>query len=221
MGKPKKPILNKKAKILLAVINNASMLPEYFVKTLIRVFIFTRYNYPGTSLNFVSANSVNHMRNIACTLAIDQGFDYLIMLDTDHLYPEDMIIKLMAHDKDFVCGCANLRYPPFNPVQHKKYKEEGFKNEDNLIYLKGDEGLVEFGAGGVVGALIKVDILKKLKYPYFHIQYLNKESHKGGDVYFTDNLKKLGVKMYCDASLSYPHNVREMFTDRREIKHIF
>lgn len=209
-------------KILIAVISNKAALPTYFVKDLLALYIQTKNMYRNTELNFVSACSVNHMRNVACKYAVDNEFDYMVQLDDDHKYPSSFIIEFMKHKKEFVCGPTSQRFPPFLPTQFKQYKLDGFKDEENRIIVSPkDTGLVQVGMTGVVGALIKVSALKKIKYPYFLITYESEEHYTGGDVYFTKQLEEAKIERWMDTRFGFPHNLNNMFIDKGDIKHIF
>jgi len=211
----------KKPKILLAIINNRDTWPEYFASSMISIYRYCIRRDIEVDLRIFKANDVNHMRNNACRWAM--GFNpekvkytHLIQFDTDHTYPSDMVKKLISWNKDFVCGCTNQKTHPFMPTQYKKFKDDEFKNKNNRCFFDKSEGLQEIGSSGVVGALIKVSILEKLKYPYFNLIYKDEISVVGGDIYFCKQLKKNKIKIYCDTSLSYPHQV-DLFTDRKEL----
>jgi hypothetical protein len=212
----------KKPKILLAIINNRDTWPEYFASSMVSLYSYCIRREIDVDLRVFRANDVNHMRNNAARWAM--GFNpesikytHLIEFDTDHTYPADMVNRLLGWEKEIVCGCTNQRSPPFMPTQYKEFKDTGFKSDENRCFFEGDEGLKEIGSSGVVGALIDVKVFDKLTYPYFNLVYKNETDVIGGDVYFCKQLKDAGIKIYCDASLSYPHAV-QAFTDRKEIK---
>jgi hypothetical protein len=215
--------MDTEPKVLLAVICNRDVWPEYFASSMIALYAYCLKRDIDVDLRVFKANDVNHMRNNACRWALGfnpekEEYTHIIQFDTDHTYPSDIVTRLLGWKKDFVCGCTNQRTSPFFPTQYKEFKDDGFKDEENRCFFDGSEGLQEIGASGVVGALISVKLLKELKYPYFNLVYKNETAVVGGDVYFCKQVydtKKF--KLYCDTSLSYPHEVKA-FTDRKEIQ---
>lgn len=103
---------------------------------------------------------ISFARNDLCNFAIAHGADYLFMVDSDMRFPPDTLQRLLLHDKDIACATYNRRVPPYS----------------TLGFLKGEArpisgGLEEadFMPGGVM--LIKVDVLRKLGYPWFFETY--------------------------------------------------
>jgi GT2 family glycosyltransferase len=199
----------EKSKVLLGVITNRGFLPTYFVKSLFELFDYTRHNGIKVDIRTFSAVEVQQMRNRCCRHAIDNGYDYVFMLDDDMMYPRDSITELIKHNKDFVVGSATQRNFPYFPTQYKKFLKDNLKAESNRVFIKKeDKELKEIGGSGVVGALIKVDCLKKLEMPYFKVEYKNKGFDIiGSDIYFCNKLVASGVKLFLDPLINYDHGI--------------
>ncbi len=202
--------------ILIVVISNQKYWPVYFCNDLLNLYLETKKHYI-TDLMIANSCNIENMRNVACLSAMGKNpdnkkYDYFVQLDTDHLYPQDFIIKLIKHNKDFVNGITNRRKPPYTTTQYIKWKRNKLTDIKNCVpNEKG--GLVEISSGGIVGALIKTDVLKKIKFPYFDDIYTVNNAVKegirrrGSDVNFTHKLQRAGIKMYCDTSISFPHEL--------------
>lgn len=204
--KTKKKQMNK-IKVLLGVITNRGFLPTYFVKSLFELFEYTKDNGIKADIRTFGSIEVQQMRNKCCRFAIENKYDYVFMLDSDMLYPRDSIIKLMKHKVDFVVGSATQRIYPFLPTQYKKFIE-GFKDKSNRIFItKENKKLIRIGGSGVVGALIKVSCLKKLKVPYFKVEYIDDINVIGSDIYFCKQLVKSGIKLFLDPTINYNHEI--------------
>jgi len=199
----------KKSKVLLGVITNSGSMPTYFVKSLFEIFEFTRANGIQAEIRTFDSVEVQIMRNKCCNYAVEEGYDYVFMLDTDMKYPSDSVVKLIKHDKDFVVGSATQRLYPFFPTQYKEFLKDTFKNKENRVFLtKENKDLIEIGSSGVVGALIKVNCLKKLKIPYFKIEYHeNGVEFTGSDVYFCKQLSENKIKLFLDPTINYHHEI--------------
>ncbi len=59
--------MNKNDRIIIFVINNTGAWPDYFCMDLINLYNTTKEKYPNTKLQTIRANSVNEMRNFACS----------------------------------------------------------------------------------------------------------------------------------------------------------
>lgn len=219
-------------KIVIFVINNTGLWPEYFCLDLINLYMTTLSKYPNAKLQTIQANSVNEMRNFSCRYALGkrvpvgeivERFDYLVQLDTDHRYSPTFIIDLMKHKKDVVTGCTSNRKVPFKQTQFKKFQKE-LKIGDNIVNPIPEDELMQIEASGPVGMLIKVDILDELKYPYYKIQHIgieeegSLESTMGGDIYFTKQLKDAGIELWLDPKITFPHEVSNVMVNRGQLQ---
>ncbi len=221
-----------KEKIIIFVINNTGLWPGYFCMDLINLYMTTLSVYPNTKLQTIQANSVNEMRNFACRHAmgervpvgeVAERFDYLVQLDTDHRYSPSFIIDLMKHGKDIVTGCTSNRRHPFSQTQFKKFQKE-LRADDNIVNPSLDDELMRIDASGPVGMIIKVDILDKLTYPYYNFRHIGTEEDKnieavmGGDVFFCKQLKDVGIDIWLDPKITFPHEVNNVFVNRGQLK---
>ena len=221
-----------KQKILISVINNTGQWPTYFCLDLINLLEKTKEVYPNTKLQTIRACSVNEMRNFSCRNAMGKRgapgeeslirVDYLVQLDTDHRYSPTFIIDLMKHDKDVITGCTSSRHSPFQQTQFKKFQYE-MRGEDNLVNPSPEDPLMTIEASGPVGMIVKVDVLDKLKYPYYTIKHIGDkggfavESIQGGDIYFCEKLKEAGIEIWLDPKVTFPHEVNGVFVNRGNI----
>lgn len=190
----------------MTVINNRQTMPKYFVKSLMELYIYTKKYLPNIDLKFVTANAVNHMRNLSVEMAIEGNFDYLISLDDDHTYEKEFIVKFFKEDKDIITGCTNQKTYPYFPTQYYKIQKE-MKDFKNLCYYTGKDELKLIESSGPVGMLIKTSVFKKMKWPYYAIDWNDKGKVIGGDVNFCKTVKKLGIPIYCDVSTCFPHEM--------------
>ena len=199
----------KEIRVLLGVITNKGSLPTYFVKCLFELSEYTRAKGIKAEVRTFDAVEVQQMRNKCCRHAVEEGYDYVFMLDDDMTYPRDTVLKFIKHNKDFVVGSATQRIYPFFPTQYKKFSKDAFKNKDNRVFItKESKELIKIGSSGVVGALIKVSLLKKLKMPYFKLEYKDDGLEViGSDVYFCKLLAEKKIKLFLDPTVNYDHEI--------------
>jgi hypothetical protein len=217
-----------KEKIVIFVINNTGMWPGYFCMDLVNLYMETLKEYPNTKLQTIQACSVNEMRNFACRYAMGERApngeepdraDYIVQLDDDHRYKPTFINDLMKHKKDVVTGCTSNRRAPFKQTQFIKFQKE-IKADENIANPSPEDELMKIDASGPVGMLIKVDVLDKLKYPYYKIDHIgtaeegNQEAIMGGDIYFCKLLKEAGIDIWLDPKITFPHEVGMVMVNR-------
>jgi len=155
---------------------------------------------------FVRASAylgVDHMRNQLVEAAISYDCTHLLFLDTDHRHHPETIIKLLSLDLPIVSGLSFKRLPPFEPTMYM-----GEINSFETIMEWEPEALIEVDFVGAAAMLVKIDVLKEMKYPYFKFTKNPDPEIKfdiGEDAYFCKQVKELGYKIYVDTALPNKH----------------
>lgn len=196
---------SKKIKVCIHVPSNREYFYKEFAESLYGMFIYANSKGIHTDIQPVSACSIENMRNLGCRKAVEDGYTHILMLDDDHIYPKDLVITMLKHDKDFVCGHTYMRKTPFFPTQYKKiFADKTMNTEENRFKFKGDEGLVKIEATGMAGVMVKAEVLKKVGFPYFELIYTDGR-YRGSDLTFCQRLKDNNIELFCDSSLVFPH----------------
>lgn len=207
-------------KVYIAIVTNYDHLPIYFVMNLLGIINDARSKgIPCDVYNF-HAPAVDSIRNYSVLQAKNEGYTHILQLDTDHTYPEDLIIRLLSHKKEFVCGVTTRKVMPYTQTQFYEVDLPLVNSPGNRCEFKGEEGLVKIEGTGMVGSMIDLKIFEKIEFPFYDRIYDLRESkvkETGEDIYFCRQLKKAGIPIYCDTSLSYPHQVPNAFADRGEL----
>ena len=153
----------------------------------------------GTAMhvNFRNGTLIADQRCKLVEMSLGQDCDYVLFLDSDMTFPANLVERMVAHDKDIVaCNYATRRLP---------VKTVAFKSFENLenMYSLGKGGLEECDAVGMGVMLVKAEVFRKLKYPWFQIHYMpNARIWMGEDMYFCKLAKAGGYKIWIDHSLS-------------------
>lgn len=149
------------------------------------------------NVNFVAGTLIADQRQKLVMMAIKQGADYILFLDSDMRFPSYLLERMLAHDQDIVaCNYATRRLP---------VKTVAFSDfaELKCIYSLDKNGLEEVDAIGMGAMLIKTEIFKKLPLPWFSISYLpSGNMYIGEDIYFCKLAQANGMKVYVDHDLS-------------------
>lgn len=156
--------------------------------------------------------------------ALKQGYDYILMMDNDMLYPIDfiecMLLDFETNPKiDILAPLAFMRNPPHFAVMYKT--TEGYDKELHRNYYINDfvknypkDKLVECDAVGFGAVIIKTSLLKKMEPPFFM-----STTGAGEDIWFCNKAKKVGAHIFMDtriklAHLSSPIIIDEEYRDR-------
>lgn len=135
---------------------------------------------------------------IACK-AINKGYDYVLWLDADMVFPPTIFEDLMDNGKDFISGVAHSRRPPFNSCL--------FSNTADLNHLERFEEYpaepFEVQGCGFACVLIKTEILKavQLKEKTCFLP----EMQWGEDLTFCRRARALGFRIWADPCVRLGH----------------
>lgn len=148
---------------------------------------------------------VPYARERLAESCLEVGADYLFMIDDDMLAPPDIIHQLLKHDKDIVAALAFTRNPDHKPVIYETI--EGFdKSVDQsygmtrFVMNYPRNTLVECDAVGFGAVLIKTDVFRKVKQPWFFGM-----ERTGEDITLCIKARKAGFSVWMDTSIKMGH----------------
>ena len=84
----------------------------------------------GTMIITARSSLIYDARNILSKMALDQGYDRILWLDSDMVFPSDLLDRLSADmdtGKRYVSGMYFTRKNPIHPVV---YRETGYRQEE-------------------------------------------------------------------------------------------
>ncbi len=151
---------------------------------------------PENTLHIISHDrSPAHGRNLIIQAAFDNNCTHVLIVDDDHQYEPDALLRLLAHDKDIVSGLYFSRAYPHIPMAFDIAHEDG---SCFPIYLfDGLKGLVPVVATGFGFLLIKTSVFEKLEKPYVRLGELDPEQWCD-DMGFFKRTREAGIQAYCD-----------------------
>lgn len=173
------------------------------------------------SFEFVRGYDVATARNKAAQLALDGGYDYLMFVDNDVTVPRDALVNLIEHgvdvcsgfyahrdksgmdtDKTNVCKLGEFNYTTqYTGAELKEMREQG----DYLFRIHG---------GGMGCILIRVDVFRRIKYPWYDWVNYNDDKHSmlSEDLYFCEQCKFNHIKIHADSRVACGHMMRNIKT---------
>ncbi len=141
-------------------------------------------------------------RNFIVKKAIEEEYDYIFFVDDDCIIPRNALVQLVHHKADIAGGFYYKKYLPIESVgMHVNEKDQPVPIED---YTIGDiiHNTLVLPSGCT---LIKVDVLKKLEYPWYKTITVNNRPTMTEDTYLCCKLKEIGVDIITDTGLQCIH----------------
>ncbi len=165
----------------------------------------TQLKHPGgTRIDWGLSTYVPKARNTLVKRALDDGSDWLLFLDDDHVFAPDLLLNLLAHDKPVVSALYVLRGGSHEPVALQK-TENAYEPID-LTQLPG-EGLLKVDAVGCGGLLVRSEVFRAISdepdwFSYGHDQHGWTASE---DVIFCEKVANAGYDIFVDLASPMGH----------------
>jgi hypothetical protein len=177
---------------------------------------------PGLAAMFLHGYTrTDRTRNDFALKLLESDCDYVLMLDSDHIHPHDVVYKLGRHvavdpDKLVVGGLNFRRSEPYDPCayvwdeEHRLYPIEGWP----------DGALIPVDVLGSGSILISRRCFEIMPPPWFPYDYskmeridwtgtefdeLRQASWPGTDIGFSALCEQYGIQQYVDTSCTSPH----------------
>ena len=149
---------------------------------------------------------VARARNMIAAAAVGGFFDYVLMVDSDIVPPVYAFTRLVSHERDMVLGW----YPRGNnPEMTNMVRFNAIDQTEERCYpvkeLESLSGLVKLRGGGLGFALIKTDVFKLFKRPWFEFKDFPSGAGLGEDYFFCDRVRQLGVDVLVDPLVRCGH----------------
>lgn len=147
------------------------------------------------------SGSIADARNSLVEQAQMEGARYLLMLDTDQVYPPETLTKLLSHKVD-VCGVrVHRRWMPFDPI-FLRGDIGSYKSVSEEEMYSGD--LIDVDATGTGCLLFDMTVFDKVDYPWFKLD-IQDNKPVGEDIYFCSKARKAGVRICVDTAIEVGH----------------
>jgi len=152
---------------------------------------------------------IDAARNNLVQQAMNLGCTHILMMDSDQIYKTDnMIEKMLAHNKPVLGARVHRRYPPFDPLlleggigKLTPIPDEKIRDEDGNF---NKELKVEYTGTGCI--LYSMKIFNDM-FPEKPFEFTTGDHGQpiGEDIGFHDKLKKMGIPIIVDCSLDIKH----------------
>lgn len=156
---------------------------------------------------FQMGSLVYTSRNELAKFAIKNEFDYVLWLDSDMVFDDDILERMMKtmqdNGLDFLTGLYFRRTMPYTPVLFNELtlKTVGWKFSD--FEELPEHGLFEVGGCGFGCVLMSTDVLISVQSK--HKQMFHPLNNGGEDVSFCWRARDCGYKIMCDPEIAPGH----------------
>lgn len=173
-------------------------------------------------------------RNKIIEYALENGYDYVLMSDSDIIPPKDVIEELVSCEKDIVSALYYNYYVSSGktkvlPVGWIRITEEEFEemkkqtkfpdsvksHKDLRRHVTWDEArsnkLIEVLIPAAGCMLLSRKIFEKIRYNLLDMKKLKINAETSEDVYFSLKAEELGFKQYCYTKVKCDHLVSGKF----------
>lgn len=211
-------------KIAIGIPTDNNMKSE-FVSSYVKM-LFEAFRHFGGDVTFEQffqqGVRTDKNRNLIVDRFLKNGFDGLLFLDSDMVYPSDMLIKYIESGKELIGGIYYKRTAPHYPVVYKfsNNLETPFDVIDPLYY--GRNQIVAVDGLGTGGMFIKRSVFEKIKSagrdPWFkygdnyHLPYKTADQTTH-DLVFCRKARECGVEIFLHTGVRMGHISEHVVTD--------
>ena len=155
---------------------------------------------------FAQGSLVYDARNQLVNIAIDQGFDRVLWLDSDMTFPRDLFKKLSAdmdEGRELVSGLCFTRKRPIHPACYEAIYLDGNNVPHADAVKEWENDVFEIAGCGFAVVMCSVDLLRRMRDKYNLL--FSPITGFGEDLSFCLRAADLGTKMYCDPTIKIGH----------------
>lgn len=158
-----------------------------------------------TALDILYGFRIDVQRRMLCEEAIRIGADYLLMVDSDVVLPENALRDLLDPPVEIVSGLVRMK-----SLRHKGKYTAVFKGTP-LLYEELPEGRSQVFQCGGACLMIKTSVLKDIPRPWFEYHEETGGRAVSEDIWFCRQAEKAGVSIWADKRVTCGHIIKEQY----------
>lgn len=194
-------------KILIAIPTFENIYPEVFKA----IYDLDKCGH-DVSFEYVKGYDCAKARNVISDKAIECGYDYVMMVDSDAIIPTDALKHMLEGDAEMVLGCVPKKVKRGETVlfaSKDNLKGKGFHTPIPYSQLQGTER-IDLKGGGFGCALISTKVFSALKYPYFKYVVYESKAALSEDLYFCREVRNVGFRIEADPRVKCGHIAKKV-----------
>ena len=155
---------------------------------------------------FVNGYGIELARNKIAELSIKEGYDYVLMVDSDVIVPYNALVNLRSDDVNVAFGWAvrgesNEKLTSAVKLGTQGYKKSYYANE----IAKCENTLLEVKGCGFYCTLIRTDVFNRITKPWFKYHRNPDGSYLSEDYWFCQKCSEQKIKLYVDTRVGCGH----------------
>lgn len=151
---------------------------------------------PGTHIYFVTGSDREQGRNELVREMLANGDQWLLFLDDDQTFEEDLLERLLAHEVDVVGALYLRRDMPYTPICYDVQSSGEYTPIDLRQY--GKDELIRVDIVGTGGMLVRRYVFESMKDPWF------KRGKLTEDMIWCNEVRG-EFDIYCDLAVRMGH----------------
>ena len=187
-------------RILIAVPTFETIAPETFKA------IYDLKSEHDLFFDFVKGYDCAAARNAIAEKALEGGFDYVLMVDSDTIIPPETLSYMLEQPVDVCLGVCPRKNTRTKESCIIKYGIRDFS--ETYHYDEFDEPRIRVKAGGFACALIRTDVFRSVPEPWFRYAVYDDGSILSEDYYFCNNAGFEGFTIEADTRVRCGHLAR-------------
>ena len=163
-------------------------------------------------ITFTGGYTASHGRNVMFRYAAEQEADYVISLDSDHIYSAQAMYNLIDKMEKNNLQLLSAKYYARSDMRannrtvamgrYEKDDREGFKLHVPPLDEDGrdsETGLIEMDVVGLGFCVMKHSFVKEMTSKYKHLFHVDRKGNFADDVVFSGFVQDQGYKLFYDA----------------------
>lgn len=189
-------------KILIAVPTFESIEPDTFKS----IYGLNTYGHE-TLFNFVRGYDCAKARNEIVKETLRDGYDYVLMVDSDIVLPSDAIMRLSDPLVDICLGVYPRKRTITGETElfHKGFKDFNERNNISILEIQNGDDRIEVKGGGMGCAFISARALRAMSFPWFSYVTYPDGSVLSEDLDFCCKVTKAGIPIFADTRVRCGH----------------
>jgi GT2 family glycosyltransferase len=191
--------------------------PTKFMMSLIAL---QQYKIGGVDINVVVVeDSMTYTaRTQLASMALQDQYDFILWIDSDMVFPRDMLYRMLMAGKETVTGLYFQRRGNHKPVIYKRCEVLTDHSEDDRLAITEvyedypTEGLFKVAACGFGAVLMHTEAIRRVARENNGCVF-DPLPGLGEDLSFCDRYAKTGGEIWCDPTIKLGHVGRTIFTE--------
>lgn len=171
--------------------------------TLFSVALTQLKHPPNTRVDWALCTDMTRGRNMLVERSLEMGSEWILFMDDDHVFPSDILLRLLSHDQPIVGSLYLRRHSPFAPNAFLHLNDDFSYQPIDLTTLP-QEGLLKVKAVGTAGMLIRSEVFREIAEPWFEYGQVGKWG-ASEDIVFCEKAAEAGFEVFVDLGAKLGH----------------